>query len=111
MKGLRPIRTGTSDPIVVRVFGSDLDTLRAKGQEVERLLAGIHGTIDTHLESEEDVPQIQVQVDLKAAQRYGITPGDVRRDASTAAGVLHPRPAFVSPLRDPGAPVGQRVAC
>ena len=41
------------------------------------------GLIDLHTELQADIPQIQVEVDLEAAQRYGIKPGDVRRAAAT----------------------------
>ena len=30
-----------------------------------------------------EVPQVQVKVDLAAAERYGLKPGDVRRAAAT----------------------------
>ena len=36
-----------------------------------------------HVELQVDVPQIEVAVDLAAAQRYGLKPGDVRRAAAT----------------------------
>jgi Cu/Ag efflux pump CusA len=39
--------------------------------------------VGTHVELQEDVPQVQVQVNLDTAQRYGIKPGDVRRAAAT----------------------------
>jgi Cu/Ag efflux pump CusA len=79
----KEVLSGTSDAIVVRIYGSDLDTLAAKGQEVRNILAGIHGTLDPHVELQQKIPQIQVQVNLDTAQRYGIKPGDVRRAAST----------------------------
>ena len=37
-----------------------------------------------HTEPQTEIPQVQIQVDLAKAQRYGLKPGDVRR----AAGVL-----------------------
>src|SRR5579859_3883060 len=79
----KEVLTGSSDAIVVRIFGSDLNTLQTKAQEVDKVLAGIHGTLDPHVEFQENIPQIEVQVDLAAAQRYGLKPGDVRRAAST----------------------------
>ena len=41
------------------------------------------GIIDLHSEQLVNIAQIQVKVDLAAAQRYGVKPGDVRRIAST----------------------------
>ncbi|HEX7734460.1 MAG TPA: efflux RND transporter permease subunit [Ktedonobacteraceae bacterium] len=73
------VLVGSSDDIVVRIFGQDLATLRAKAEEVRSALAQIPGTSDVHTEFQVDVPHIQVIVDLAKAQRYGLKPGDVRR--------------------------------
>src|SRR5574340_109908 len=43
----------------------------------------IDGIVDVHRELQVEVPQVEVEVDLAAAQRYGIKPGDVRRAAAT----------------------------
>jgi CzcA family heavy metal efflux pump len=80
---IREVLTGTSDAIVVRIFGQDLDLLRSKANEVNEILAGIPGVVDNYVDFVEDIPQVEVEVDLGAAQRYGIKPGDVRRAAST----------------------------
>ena len=80
---IREVLTGSSDAIVVRIFGQDLDRLRSKADEVNAILGGIDGVVDNYVDTVEDIPQIQVEVDLAAAQRYGIKPGDVRRAAST----------------------------
>ena len=39
--------------------------------------------VDAHVELQADIPQIQIEVDLAAAQAYGLKPGDVRRASST----------------------------
>jgi len=80
---IEEVLAGASSPIVVRVFGADLNQLRDTAAEVEHTVAGIKGVEDAHTELQEDVPQVRVEVDLAAAQRYGIKPGDVRRDAAT----------------------------
>jgi CzcA family heavy metal efflux pump len=79
---IREVLTGSSHPIVVRIYGQDLDILRAKAAEVEERLSEIEGLTDLHVEFLVDVPQIQVEVDLDKAQRYGLKPGDVRRAAA-----------------------------
>ena len=79
---IREVLTGSSEAIVVRIFGPDLATLRAKAAEVEAALTGIDGMIDLHTELQEDIPHIAVKVDLAKSDRYGIKPGDVRRAAS-----------------------------
>ena len=79
---IREVLTGSSDQIVVRIFGPELDVLIAKAAEVEAALNDIDGIVDLHSEQLQSIPQIQVEVDLAAAQRYGISPGGVRRTAA-----------------------------
>jgi Cu/Ag efflux pump CusA len=77
------VLTGSSDDIVVRIFGPDLGTLRSKAEDVRQSLAQIDGTASVHTELQVEVPQMQVKVDLAKAQHYGLKPGDVRRLVST----------------------------
>ncbi|MGQ0656970.1 MAG: efflux RND transporter permease subunit [Chromatiales bacterium] len=78
----KEVLTGTSESIVVRIFGDELDVLRQKAEEVKELLGGIDGVIEEHVDLQIEIPQLQVEVDLAAASRYGIKPGDVRRAVS-----------------------------
>jgi CzcA family heavy metal efflux pump len=80
---IKEVLTGTSESIVVRIYGQDLNVLRKKAAEVEEVLHGIDGVVEAHADFVVDVPQIDVQVDLAKARRYGIKPGDVRRAAAT----------------------------
>src|SRR5262249_49507814 len=61
----------------------DLTVIRHKADEVQKILAGIPGVVDDHVDFQVDVPQIEVKVDLAKAARYGLKPGDVRRAAAT----------------------------
>jgi Cu/Ag efflux pump CusA len=79
---IREVLTGSSHPIVIRIYGQDLDVLRAKAAEVEERLSEIEGLTDLHVELLLDIPQLEVEVDLAKAQRYGLKPGDVRRAAA-----------------------------
>jgi CzcA family heavy metal efflux pump len=81
---IREVLTGSSEALVVRVSGDDLDVIRATAERVEEAIAGIDGIIDEHVDLQDKVPQVHVEVNLDAAQRYGLKPGDVRR----ASGVL-----------------------
>jgi CzcA family heavy metal efflux pump len=78
----KEVLTGSSDAIIVRIFGDDLDVLREKATEVKDLVAGIDGIIDEHVTLQTNVPQLQVEVDLAKASGFGIKPGDVRRIAA-----------------------------
>jgi len=80
---IREVLTGSSQAIVVRIYGHDLDVLHEKATEVKEALKGINGIIDLHVEFHEKIPQIEVKVDLEKAKHYGVKPGDVRRAATT----------------------------
>jgi Cu/Ag efflux pump CusA len=80
---IKEVLTGTSEAIVVRIYGPDLGVLRSKAAEVQEALHGIKGVVEAHADFVVDVPQVDVQVNLAKARHYGIKPGDVRRAAST----------------------------
>ncbi|MGH8902286.1 MAG: efflux RND transporter permease subunit [Egibacteraceae bacterium] len=79
---IREVLTGSSEAITLRIYGQDLQLLRAKAEEVNDILAQIPGVTENHADLQEEVPQIRVEVDLTAARGYGIKPGDVRRAAA-----------------------------
>ncbi len=70
-------------PIVVRVYGDELDLLSQQGENVRQKLAGIRGIVAPQLRTTPAEPTVQVEVDLARAQQYGLKPGDVRRAAAT----------------------------
>jgi Cu/Ag efflux pump CusA len=73
----------TGDKLVVRVYGQDFDTLRATAEDVRQAIQTVGGVLSPTVEEQVTQPTVQIQVDLAAAQRVGLRPGDVRRDAST----------------------------
>jgi CzcA family heavy metal efflux pump len=77
------VLTGGKEPIVVRTYGEDLKTLRAKSDQILRLVSSVRGVVDAHRDISSDVPQAEVTVNLAKAEQYGLKPGDVRRDAAT----------------------------
>jgi CzcA family heavy metal efflux pump len=79
---IREVLTGSSEAVVVRIYGQDLEVLRNKAEEVRQGLEGIEGIVDLHVELQQEIPQIEIEVDLAAAQEHGIKPGDVRRAAA-----------------------------
>jgi CzcA family heavy metal efflux pump len=80
---IEEVISGGKEPIVVRVFGQNLSLLREKAAEIEEIMGSIEGVQDQHTDVSTDVPQLQVEVDLAKAQKYGLKPGDVRRAAAT----------------------------
>lgn len=91
---IREVLTGSSHPVIVRIYGQDLGILRAKAAEVEEKLAKIDGLTEVHKELLTDIPQIEIETDLSKLKQYGLKPGDVRRAAAYSvageeAGDLH----------------------
>jgi CzcA family heavy metal efflux pump len=80
---IKEVLTGTSESIVVRVFGPELPVLREKADEIAERIASVDGVIDAHPDFAEDLPHIEIELDLAAARRHGLKPGDVRRQSST----------------------------
>jgi len=74
---------GTEEDLVVRIYGEDLEVLRGKADEVMGVVAGIDGVVDEGVQLPAFEPTLEVEVDLAAAQRHGVLPGDVRRAAAT----------------------------
>ena len=79
---IREVLTGSSEAITIRIYGQDLAQLQETADEVDEIVGGIPGVIENHVESLKDIPQVKVVVDLPAAQRHGLKPGDVRRAAA-----------------------------
>ncbi|MGH3060284.1 MAG: efflux RND transporter permease subunit, partial [Gaiellaceae bacterium] len=76
---IREVLTGSSDEIVVRIFGDDLGVLQEEAERVLQTMEGVDGLVEAKIELHADVPQVEVKVDLAAAERYGVKPGEVRR--------------------------------
>ena len=68
---------GVRSDVGVKLFGDDLDTLREKGEEIERVVARVPGAADVKLEQTSGLPVIRVRVDRDRCARYGISVGDV----------------------------------
>jgi Cu/Ag efflux pump CusA len=80
---IREVLTGSSETIVVHVYGDDLDVLEETAGEIEKRIGGIEGVVEEHTELQTKVPQIEVAVKLDVAERLGLKPGEVRRAAAT----------------------------
>jgi CzcA family heavy metal efflux pump len=76
---IREVLTGSSDAIVVRIYGRELNELHRLSHEVKESLEGVEGLVELHAELHEEIPQIEIKVDLEMATAYGLKPGDIRR--------------------------------
>ncbi len=77
------VASGQADDLVVRVYGPDLNVLQRKAGQVRAMLAGVPGLAGPVVRLAPRQPTVNVRVKLAAAQKYGLRPGDVRREATT----------------------------
>jgi len=80
---IKEVLTGASATIVVRIFGPDMDVLRAKAKEVSTAMEKVTGVTHLKIEPQVLVPQVTVRLRPEAAEQFGLTPGQIRRAATT----------------------------
>jgi len=79
----KEVLTGAGASIVVRVYGPNLDELRAKAAEIQTAMSQVNGVTNLKVEQQVLVPQIEARTKADALARFGLTPGDVRRAMAT----------------------------
>lgn len=82
-ESLTQVLTGSSKEVVVRLYGPELEELNVQAGIVREAILGVEGIVDLEMETLENMPEVQIEVDLEKAKSYGIKPGDVRRSAAT----------------------------
>ncbi len=80
---IKEVLTGASATVVVRLYGPDMAALREKAQEVGKSIGNVKGVANLKVEPQVLVPHIQVRLKPEAAASFGLTPGHIRRAATT----------------------------
>jgi len=80
---IKEVLTGAGATIVVRVYGPDMDVLRAKAQEIYKQVTSVEGVLTPKVEPQVLVPQLQVRLRPDATARFGLTAGQIRRAVAT----------------------------
>lgn len=68
---------GVRSDLAIKVFGDDVDVMRAIGREIEGMVRAIPGAADVTVEQVTGQPVLEVTVDRAAIGRYGIPAQDV----------------------------------
>jgi cobalt-zinc-cadmium resistance protein CzcA len=63
---------GARSDVVVKLYGDDLEILRAKAQEIERVLQSVDGSADVKAQQITGQPVLQVKIDQDQIARYGV---------------------------------------
>ena len=78
--------SGVRSDLAVKVYGDDLATLLALGEQIEAALSTIPGAADVALEQMTGLPMLTVQPRRPLLARYGLDVADVQDVVSTAIG-------------------------
>jgi cobalt-zinc-cadmium resistance protein CzcA len=78
--------SGVKGELALKVFGEDLPTLEAKGDEIVRVMRGIRGVEDLGLFRVIGQPNLNVSVDRERAARHQLNVADVQDAIQTAVG-------------------------
>jgi CzcA family heavy metal efflux pump len=69
--------SGTRANIAVKIFGKNLQQLRAYSQMVKAEMQKVDGAVDIAVDQEMEVPQTKIKFNRNAMARYGLTVGDL----------------------------------
>ena len=76
--------TGETSPVVVNIFGDDLDVLDAKAREVANVLESVPGRADVAVKSPPGAPRIAVRLRPDRLTQFGFRPLDVLEAIQTS---------------------------
>lgn len=76
--------SGYTSPVVVNIYGNDLNALDRKAQSVAHIIRTIPGANDVQLRSSPGTPILQIQLNLDKLLLWGLTPEHVISTLKTA---------------------------
>ncbi len=86
--------SGAKTDVVVKLFGSDLDTLVVKANQIKNALAKVEGANDLQVTRIFGLPQINIEYDRQQMAYYGVSVESINRAVQTAyagsvAGIIY----------------------
>lgn len=78
--------SGVKSAVGVKIFGDDLDVLKAKGEAVARALRSVPGAADIDVEKISGLAYLRIEIDRAKIARYGINVSDVQDVVEVAIG-------------------------
>ena len=68
---------GVRSDVAVKIFGDDLDILKAKADEISRVISRVEGAADVKVEAVTGLPQLQIKANRETIARYGLNVEDI----------------------------------
>ena len=76
--------SGYTAPVVVNLYGDDLNSLDSQAQRLAQVMSEIPGAVDVQLRSPPATPLIQIHLDLDQLNFRGLMPADIVNTVQTA---------------------------
>jgi CzcA family heavy metal efflux pump len=76
------LTNGTTEDLAVRIYGPNLATLTRIAGQMTHAFDRIPGLVDVQPAPLEFIPEIDITVKTAVAEKYGLTPGGIRREAA-----------------------------
>ena len=83
------LATGIKTPVGIKIFGPDLAVLDRIGRQIEALLPAVEGTSSVFAERAIGGRYLTIDLDRRAAARYGMTTDDVQMAMMAAVGGMY----------------------
>jgi cobalt-zinc-cadmium resistance protein CzcA len=84
--GVNDLVGGAHSPLVIKVYGDNLDELRAICAQIVDVLQTVQGTASASVFQEPPIPQIEIKIDRERAARYGVNMTDLQNVIQTGVG-------------------------
>lgn len=78
--------SGVKSAIGIKIFGDDLEVLKAKGESVARILRTVPGAADVEVEKVSGLAYLRIEIDRAKIARYGINVANVQEIVEIAIG-------------------------
>ncbi len=83
------LATGIKTPVGIKVAGPDLEVIERIGQDLERVLADVEGTVSVYSERVAGGRYVDVDIDRQRAARFGLNIADVQDIVRSAVGGMN----------------------
>lgn len=78
------LMSGSRTDVVVKLYGSNLDSMVVKGNQIIKIIKNIRGAADVQENKIFGLPQINIKYDRRAMATYGVTATQINRAVQTA---------------------------
>jgi cobalt-zinc-cadmium resistance protein CzcA len=78
--------SGVKSQVAVKLFGEDMEVLKAQGEEISKVMEKLQGAADVMIEKVSGLAYLQVEINREAIARYGINVADIQDVLEIAVG-------------------------